>query len=419
MTITVHTINDQNMAYWHVPKNTMREMRFEEDYLPGVVAAEMGDCKELEALKAQAIAARSFAWQYLLKGAAIYDTGKAQAYLASRAVSTAYEAHRHAVADTEGIILTFNGKPVSTHYSASNGGHVQNGHPTWEVPKDDPWDNSGKLSGHGAGMSQNGAQNMAKAGKSYQEILAFYYPATELKSDYGKVEVNNVADVAINFDAIVNFARAQVGEPYSLGSHGPNQWDCSGLTKDATEQIGYKWVHSSNRQWDNGFKAGNPATFGYWKTSGTLDTMSMNEVVFLFHYGKLSSGNGAGMVHVGIFDPATQTVIQAGGYLAHGVHEDSYSKAKKYFSHWATIKAYGWVSPPTPAYPTMRKGSEGECVIVLQRALNAHGANPMLITDGKFGQKTKDAVLAYQKASKLVQDGVAGPKTQRALGMIT
>ena len=35
--------------------------------------------------------------------------------------------------------------------------------------------------GHGIGMSQNGANEMAKAGKTYEEILQFFYPGTEVK----------------------------------------------------------------------------------------------------------------------------------------------------------------------------------------------------------------------------------------------
>ena len=34
--------------------------------------------------------------------------------------------------------------------------------------------------GHGVGMSQYGAQNMAKQGSNYKQILAWYYPETEL-----------------------------------------------------------------------------------------------------------------------------------------------------------------------------------------------------------------------------------------------
>ena len=36
--------------------------------------------------------------------------------------------------------------------------------------------------GHGVGMSQYGAQGLARRGKSYREILSYYYPGTELVS---------------------------------------------------------------------------------------------------------------------------------------------------------------------------------------------------------------------------------------------
>lgn len=35
--------------------------------------------------------------------------------------------------------------------------------------------------GHGVGLSQYGAIEMAKAGKDYKAILSFYYPGTELR----------------------------------------------------------------------------------------------------------------------------------------------------------------------------------------------------------------------------------------------
>ncbi|PGK31188.1 hypothetical protein CN902_09430 [Priestia megaterium] len=43
---------------------------------------------------------------------------------------------------------------------------------------------TGKGFGHGIGLSQFGANTMAKQGKNYQEILAFYYPTTLLTSAY-------------------------------------------------------------------------------------------------------------------------------------------------------------------------------------------------------------------------------------------
>lgn len=197
MQIKVHCINPQNIATEGWKKNQLIPMDFERQYMPGAVAAEMGNCKEIEALKAQAVAARSFAYQYVLKvdketgeSAAIYDTGAAaQAYLAARAKSSSYAQHRQAAEDTDGMILTYNGKPCNTHYSASNGGYVQKSSNKWEPGGyADPYDDSAKKSGHGSGMSQNGAENMAKAGKTYRDILAFYYPGTAIMTKYGKGE---------------------------------------------------------------------------------------------------------------------------------------------------------------------------------------------------------------------------------------
>ena len=36
--------------------------------------------------------------------------------------------------------------------------------------------------GHGIGLSQYGANKMAKENRSYQEILKYYYPGTEIKT---------------------------------------------------------------------------------------------------------------------------------------------------------------------------------------------------------------------------------------------
>ena len=56
--------------------------------------------------------------------------------------------------------------------------------------------------------------------------------------------------------------------------------------------------------------------------------------------------------------------------------------------------------------PMMR----GDDVTELQRALRSWGFDPGKI-DGIFGEKTKAAVLAFQKAAGLKADGIAGPKT--------
>ncbi len=62
----------------------------------------------------------------------------------------------------------------------------------------------------------------------------------------------------------------------------------------------------------------------------------------------------------------------------------------------------------------LRKGSQGGYVSTLQAALNNKGAN--LNVDGKFGWRTKNAVMDFQSSNNLrLVDGVVGPETRGAL----
>lgn len=59
---------------------------------------------------------------------------------------------------------------------------------------------------------------------------------------------------------------------------------------------------------------------------------------------------------------------------------------------------------------TIKRGSRGEEVKVLQRKLN-------LYPDGIFGPLTEEAVKEFQKSHKLVVDGIVGINTWAALGV--
>lgn len=63
--------------------------------------------------------------------------------------------------------------------------------------------------------------------------------------------------------------------------------------------------------------------------------------------------------------------------------------------------------------PTLRFGSQGTDVSLLQSALNQWVASrlPQLVADGQFGPKTTSKVKEYQGFCKLVPDAVVGPKT--------
>ena len=64
-------------------------------------------------------------------------------------------------------------------------------------------------------------------------------------------------------------------------------------------------------------------------------------------------------------------------------------------------------------YPTLRNGSQGNFVYLLQYLLTQNGYN--ISVDGAFGQNTTNAVTAFQTANGLTADGIVGANTWRTL----
>lgn len=94
-----------------------------EEYLLGVVPYEMSDSFPLEALKAQAIAARTYALRKA-NGSGDYDlvdNTNDQVYYGYNAANTSAV---KAVKETEGICAYYNGQMAICYYTASNGGQV-------------------------------------------------------------------------------------------------------------------------------------------------------------------------------------------------------------------------------------------------------------------------------------------------------
>jgi stage II sporulation protein D len=99
-----------------------------EQYLYGVVGPEIGPTAPLEALKAQAVAARTFAVKNFdtdeAGDADLEDTSQSQAYLGYGAERWAV---RKAVDDTAGKILTYDGQPINAVYATDCGGVTAEG----------------------------------------------------------------------------------------------------------------------------------------------------------------------------------------------------------------------------------------------------------------------------------------------------
>lgn len=106
-----------------------------EDYLLSVVPSEMPSGWPLEALKAQSIAARSYAVANLGKHAADgYDVKATIDDQAYSGVSAEHPESTQAVVETRGQILQFDGKPVSAFFHSSSGGFTELAENVWSRP---------------------------------------------------------------------------------------------------------------------------------------------------------------------------------------------------------------------------------------------------------------------------------------------
>ncbi|HUO86899.1 MAG TPA: SpoIID/LytB domain-containing protein, partial [Thermoanaerobaculia bacterium] len=109
--------------------NVINELSLE-DYLRGVVPGEMGpeQYPRLEALKAQAVAARTYALrnlgEFLEEGYDICATPRCQVY---HGLTREHPLSDRAVAETEGQVLIHRGELVDARYSATCGGHTEDG----------------------------------------------------------------------------------------------------------------------------------------------------------------------------------------------------------------------------------------------------------------------------------------------------
>jgi peptidoglycan hydrolase-like amidase len=134
-----------------------------ETYVASVVGSEMPSSWSMEALRAQAVAARSYALAHMARPANRHwhlgDNTRWQAY---QGLKTSTTRTRQAVASTAGLILSYQGAIVESLYAA-----------TREITLEA----HGQL---GASMSQHGAQELAEQGRRYNEILGHYYQGASL-----------------------------------------------------------------------------------------------------------------------------------------------------------------------------------------------------------------------------------------------
>ena len=103
-----------------------------EHYLWSVVGAEIGPSYPIEAIKAQAVAARSYAIanasRHKSQGFELCDSTDCQAY---KGLNKEYSSTIRACRETEGLVISYGGRVVNAYYYASSGGYTMNSEDVW------------------------------------------------------------------------------------------------------------------------------------------------------------------------------------------------------------------------------------------------------------------------------------------------
>ncbi|MCL2004243.1 MAG: SpoIID/LytB domain-containing protein [Oscillospiraceae bacterium] len=170
-------------------------------FLLGAVAAEMPALYPEEALKAQTVAIRTFAlyaqsrpYHENARLCADWECCLAFSPLEGREADWGeqYEEYARkieaAVDETAGVVILYEGEPIEAVFFAATDGRTRSAAEVWggEVPylqsvgSDFDLEFANGPRGHGVGMSQFGARQLALRGLGYEEILKWYYTGVEI-----------------------------------------------------------------------------------------------------------------------------------------------------------------------------------------------------------------------------------------------
>jgi hypothetical protein len=163
-----------------------------EDYMKGV--AEISASDPYEKIKTITILARSYARFYMTEaekfpGAPFHIDDSPD--VSQKYLGYGFEKRNptgvKAVNDTAGLVVTYNGKVIKTPYFHSDDGRTRSAQEVWGwtntpylVSVEDPGCKGQTLQGHGVGLSGCGSAYMAGLGKTYTEIIKYFYKGVEI-----------------------------------------------------------------------------------------------------------------------------------------------------------------------------------------------------------------------------------------------
>lgn len=182
--ITIRVRHHPSNGCRNVPADQIDEIPFEE-YVARVAPAEMPAFWPVDALAAQSVAVRTYAWRQILVGRPDYDVSDWADFQVM--CDQRYPTSDAAVAATAGHYLSEIGDParlpIFAMYSAENGHPtLTNANVTYLQAVPDLFALGQVRFGHGYGLSQWGAQRRALAGHTHRQILAHYYRNVHLQN---------------------------------------------------------------------------------------------------------------------------------------------------------------------------------------------------------------------------------------------
>ena len=184
--------------------------------------------------------------------------------------------------------------------------------------------------------------------------------------------------------------------------HDTRVFDCRGFTQWVLAQADISlFGGGATTQYD---------TKSNWVIQGTIDQMPKDLICCLF------KKDGAKMSHTGLW-LTNDLIIHCSGTV-----KEDHLPGNRPWTHFGLpaglysteyLREHGITVDESKNVPTLRRGSTGANVRLLQNLLNSvlNTAGIKLGVDGIFGKDTEAAVKAFQQAHHLAVDGIVGPKT--------
>ncbi|HEX8681432.1 MAG TPA: SpoIID/LytB domain-containing protein [Ardenticatenaceae bacterium] len=178
---TIRVAHHKDNTCRRVPEGHVTELSFEE-YIKRVVPHEISATSHPEVLKAQAVAARTYAWYKVLYSPRNPNYEVTDWTIDQYMCDTTDSRTDAAVEATAGEHMTQNNKIILTMFSAENASPTkQNPYGVQYLnPVNDPVGFGIRRYGHGMGFSQRAGRRWAELGWSYKDILLHYYTGTQL-----------------------------------------------------------------------------------------------------------------------------------------------------------------------------------------------------------------------------------------------